>query len=72
MVKSNVAVFKQYSFQPGEKVYIENGPRCGDWLVLACDEKKVTLQCPVSKKTFSWDCFCFHVKNCEREWPIPE
>ena len=71
-MKTNVAVFKLYPFQPGEKICIESGPRRGDWLVLACDEKKLTLQCPISKKEFSWNHFCFHVESREQEWPMPE
>jgi hypothetical protein len=69
-MKSDVTVFQPYPFQPGEKVFIESGPRRGDWIVIACDEKKVKLQCPVSKKEFSWDRFCFHVENREQEWPM--
>lgn len=66
---NNVTVFRPYSFEVGEKIYIEGGHRKGDWLVTGCDEKKVTLQCPVSKKEFTWDRFCFHLENREQEWP---
>ena len=71
-MKTTVTVFQPYPFQPGEKIFIESGPRCGDWMVLACDEKKLTLQCPLSKREFSWDRFCFHVENREQEWPTTE
>ncbi len=69
-MKTNVTVFQPYHFVKGEKIFIESGPRHGDWLVLACDEKKVTLQCPVSKREFSWDRFCYHVEKREQEWPM--
>jgi len=71
-MKTKVVILNPYPFYPGEKIYIESGPRRGDWLVLACNEKKVTLQCPISKKKFSWDRFCFHVENREQEWPMSE
>ncbi len=71
-MKTTVTVFQPYPFQPGEKIFIESGPRRGDWMVLACDEKKLTLQCPLSKKEFSWDRFCFHIENREQEWPTTD
>ena len=71
-METNVTILTPYPFQPGEKIYIESGPRRGDWLVLACNEKKVTLQCPISKREFSWDRFCFHVEKRDQEWPMPE
>lgn len=69
---SHVTIFHPYAFEVGEKIYIEGGPRRGDWLVTAYDEKKVTLQCPVSKKEFTWDRFCFHLEKRNQDWPSKE
>jgi len=35
-----VVFFHQYPFVEGEKLHIQDGPRRGDWVVTAVDEKK--------------------------------
>jgi len=67
----SVTLFKPYPFVPGEKIRIEGGPRSGDWEVLAFNEKKVTLRCPVSGKEVEWAGFCyFSEKSDEAPWPL--
>lgn len=66
---TRVTVFTPYSFTIGEKIHISQGPRHGDWSVVALDEKKVTLRCPVSGKEYSWDRFCYLVDIKEQPWP---
>jgi len=67
-----VVFFKRYPFTPGCKLHIEDGPRKGDWVVTAVDEKKVALRCPVSGVEVSWDRFCYFVEEREMEFPAIE
>lgn len=68
----NVVFFKRFPMEKGQKIHIEDGPRKGDWQVLAADEKKVTLQCPVSGRKVEWDRFCYYVEEREAVWPAEE
>lgn len=69
MAEHIVNIFKPYEFKVGEKINIAAGNRAGDWEVVAMTEKKVTLRCPISKKEFTWDRFCFHVETTTTQWP---
>ncbi len=70
MSKHNVTVFKTYPFEAGKKINISDGPRKGDWEVIDAVKGKVKLKCPISKKEFEWDTFCFYVKDLENvKWP---
>lgn len=70
MEKEIVTIFRPYDFAVGQKIYIENGPRKGDWRVLGMTDRKVTLQCPISLKTFEWDRFCYVVEELQNmTWP---
>jgi hypothetical protein len=64
-----VIFFRPYPFAPGQKIHLEDGPRRGDWLVIAVDERKVTLRCPVSGREFAWDRFCYFAEEREAEFP---
>lgn len=69
-MKHDVLAFKQYSFTVGDKIRIEDGRRKGDWEVAAIEEHKVVLRCPISKKEFSWNKFCYSVEKEEGvDWP---
>ncbi len=73
MKKTTVTVFTSYPFSVGQKIRIEQSKRQGDWLVVDIDDRKVTLQCPISGKKFSWNRFCYHVHDQEVEtWPSKE
>jgi len=68
--KHKVTIFKPYSFKAGQKIHIEEGPRRGDWEVVAITERKVRLRCPISLREVEWDLFCYLVKEGEDiEWP---
>ena len=67
-----VVFFKRYPLTPGRKLHIEDGPRKGDWVVTAVDEKKVALRCPVSGVEVSWDRFCYFVEERDMEFPAIE
>ena len=73
MQKTNVAIFRPYPFFEGQKIHIESGPRRGDWEVAGLTERKVKLRCPISKKEFEWNRFCYAVEERENEpWPRPD
>ena len=69
MSQEKVALFRQYPFQPGQKMRIEDGPRRGDWEVVAADERSVTLRCPVSGRQFTWKRFCYFSGEQTTDWP---
>lgn len=69
----DVAVFKPFPFQVGQKINIEEGPRKGDWEVVAVTERKVTLRCPFSKRELNWNRFCYLVEEkTQVPWPGEE
>jgi hypothetical protein len=72
MAKHRVTFFRQAAFEPGQKVHIEDGPRRGDWEVVAADAKTVTLRCPLSGREFQWQRFCYLTDEREAEWPAEE
>jgi len=70
MKKHDVTVFSPYPFKVGEKIYIEGGRRKGDLEVVAMDDRKVKLKCPVSLRAFEFNRFCYFVKDEKGiEWP---
>ena len=68
-MKVPVENFRQYSFQVGQKIHIEDGARKGDWEVVSVDEKKVGLRCPVTGTEVNWVKFCYRVNEQLAEWP---
>ncbi len=61
VVEEKIVVFRRYPFRIGERLYIEDGPRKGDWEVISVSERKVGLRCPVSGTRVEWDRFCYLV-----------
>ncbi|MFP4028523.1 MAG: hypothetical protein ACLFWL_12090 [Candidatus Brocadiia bacterium] len=72
MAEEEVTVFRPYDFEIGQKIQIDGGPRNGDWEVIDCDEKTVTLRCPLSGREFGWKRFCYAVTTERSEWPQGE
>lgn len=73
MEKEPVVLFRVYPFEVGQKIYIEDGPRRGDWEVIAVSERKVTLRCPFSKREFAWNRFCYFAEaSADSPWPHAE
>ena len=64
-----VKIFKPFPFEKGQKIQIEGSHRRGDWEVVDVDEKKVSLRCPISKKTVQWNRFCYFVDEKNKDWP---
>jgi hypothetical protein len=64
-----VTEFRRYPFTVGEKIFIADGPRKGDWEVVRVDDKKVGLRCPVTGIEVSWTRFCYCVAKADRDWP---
>lgn len=72
MHEANVTIFRTYPFQVGQKIHIQDGPRHGDWEVIGLSSGKVTLRCPVSRRTFEWNRFCYIIEEGSlRPWPQP-
>lgn len=69
MPKQNVTFFKPYPFHVGQKITIASGPRKGDWEVVAVDDRKVTLRCPISLKEYAWNRFCYFAEQQDAKWP---
>jgi len=70
MNKDTVLFFKPYPFEVGQKIYIDGGPRQGDWEVIGISDRKVKLRCPISAKEFEWNRFCYLTEVREDEpWP---
>ena len=67
-----VLIFQPYPLQVGQKIFIESGPRRGDWEVLALGNQKVRLLCPISKREVEWDRFCYFVEERHDIWPHPD
>ena len=73
MTVQTVALFKPYVFTPNQKIRILEGPRKGDWEVVAATERKVTLRCPVSGRQFEWNRFCYWVEDLHgAQWPLED
>ena len=65
-----VITFRSYPFQTGQKIYIEDGPRRGDWEVIGVTDRKVTFRCPLSHREFTWDRFCYFMdQKTNSPWP---
>jgi hypothetical protein len=70
MNEKTVTIFRPYAFQVGQKIYIEDGPRRGDWEVVGLSDRKVKLRCPLSGREVEWDRFCYFVEETEDgPWP---
>jgi hypothetical protein len=68
-----VIKFRPYPFELGQKIYIEGGPRRGDWEVIGINEKNVKLRCPITGKEVDWPRFCYFVETAEVDiWPHHE
>lgn len=70
MKDQTVVIFKPFPFLVGQKIYIDGGPRSGDWEVVGVTERKVKLRCPISQREFDWDRFCYFTEERSGvEWP---
>ncbi len=73
MDKHNVIIFRSYPFEVGQKIYIEDGPRRGDWEVVGVSDRKLQLSCPISKREFEWNRFCYFMEeDGNSPWAHPD
>jgi len=73
METHTVTFFKPYAFKVGQKINIQGGPRKGDWEVVAVTDRKVKLRCPISKREFDWNRFCYMIEERSSvTWPGEE
>lgn len=69
---SSYLVLKPYPLQVGHRIFIESGPRRGDWQVIGLSDRKVRLRCPFSGREVEWDRFCYLVAEKHDQWPHPD
>jgi hypothetical protein len=71
--KHNVTIFRRYPFKVGQKIYIEDGARRGDWEVVGVSDRKLKLRCPISNREFEWNRFCYFMEEAgNTPWPHPD
>ena len=70
--RRKILVFRPYPFEVGQKIFIESGPRRGDWEVVTVGDRNVRLRCPVSHREVEWDRFCYFVEERDDPWPHPD
>jgi hypothetical protein len=65
-----VLVLRPYPLRVGQKIFIESGPRHGDWEIIEVGDRKIKLRCPVSHKEVETDRFCYVVEEASGiPWP---
>lgn len=70
MEQYDITIFKPYLFEIGQKIYIDGGPRRGDWEVIGFSDTMVKLKCPISHREFEWKRFCYYTgQQKDVEWP---
>ena len=52
-----ILVLRPYPVRVGQKIYIETGPRHGDWEIIEVGERKLKLRCPISHREIECDRF---------------
>ena len=67
--RQKVLIFRPYPFQVGQKIFIESGPRQGDWEVLTVEDRTVRLRGPFSHREVEWDRLCYFVEERDDRWP---
>jgi hypothetical protein len=72
MVQESIPVFRPFPLLAGQKIFIDGGPRGGDWEVVEVSERKLKLRCPHSGREVEWDRFCYFVEQRTRPWPQKE
>ena len=70
MDKHHVITFRLYPFKVGQKIFIEDGPRRGDWEVIDVSDRKLRLRCPISNRKVEFDRFCYFMEESDDSlWP---
>jgi len=69
-MREKVSFFRRYPCTVGQKIFIEDGPRKGDWVVISVSERKIGLRCPVSGTEVNWDRFCYFLEEKDAQFPV--
>lgn len=65
-----VLILRPYPVRVGQKIYIEAGPRHGDWQIVEVGDRKIKLRCPISHREIECDRFCYVVtEEVGIPWP---
>jgi hypothetical protein len=68
--EDKVLVLRPYPVRLGQKIYIEAGPRHGDWQIIEVSDRKMKLRCPISQREIECDRFCYVVTEAaDIPWP---
>jgi hypothetical protein len=68
--EDTVLILRPYPVRVGQKIYIEAGPRHGDWQIIEVGDRKLRLRCPISHKEIECDRFCYVItESAEIPWP---
>lgn len=50
MAERELRRFRRSPVKVGEKIWLEDGPRQGEWEVMAVEDDKITLRCPIAHR----------------------
>jgi hypothetical protein len=65
-----VLILRPYPVRVGQKIFIDGGPRRGDWEIIGVGDWQLRLRCPISHKEIDCDRFCYVVTEAARiPWP---
>jgi hypothetical protein len=65
-----VLILRPYPVRVGQKIFIDGGPRRGDWEIIGVGDRKMRLRCPISHKEVDCDRFCYVVTEAAGiPWP---
>jgi hypothetical protein len=65
-----VLILRPYPVRVGQKIFIDGGPRRGDWEIIGVGDRKMRLRCPISHQEVDCDRFCYVVTEAAGiPWP---
>lgn len=65
-----VLILRPYPVRVGQKIFIDGGPRRGDWEIIGVGDRQMRLRCPISHKEVDCDLFCYVVTEAAGiPWP---
>ena len=65
-----VLILRPYPVRVGQKIFIDSGPRRGDWEIIGVGDRMMRLRCPISHKEIDCERFCYVVTEAAGiSWP---
>jgi hypothetical protein len=50
MAEREIKKFRRTPLKVGERIWLEDGPDPGEWEVMAVEDDKITLRCPIAHR----------------------